>query len=283
MPQDQVSSSNSNEALKAIVPVLVNAFRNYQNMQQSYRPAVKGTFNNLNDLMNAQNFTQQQTAYNLQGGAGNQAYQAQQDVRQKQAADQLNAFLTLQNQYPTITPNPTVQQAAGTIMGNPAQQMGWAGPNVLPSQSAYMNQAGAQGQAKIAQTKQLMEYLTGIKDPQQQAMAQQMLGGYNLKPGQLNWQQYNEMAQDISNIPALIKQATESGSYQDENAAKQDIYYALVAKYGAAQEPKIKQALWPQGQMADAGIIAALSNAGQQKQPGKNIFGAFKDWLTGGS
>ena len=135
-------------------------------------------YQNISDLIAAQNFLQNQQQYNYGGGGYGAYLQAQKDRQQKQSADQLQNFLTLQQSYPTMTPNKAVQGAASTMFGNQAQQSGLPGfsmygsQNIMPNQTATQNQ----GQAKIDSTNQLMNYLQGIKDPKEQEMAQTLMG-----------------------------------------------------------------------------------------------------------
>ena len=220
-------------------------------------------YQNLQDLMQAQSFLQGQQQYNMQGGAVGAWQQAQKQQAQQQAMNQLNAFLTLQKSYPTMTPNPAMQGAANTMMGSPTQQfqgaMGMPStqPGVLPQGPAWQSQ----GTAQVGQTQQLLDYLSGKTpapgtpgtgaggggniDPTQQYMAGKILGLPVFEPGKLNPTQYASLTQDFSKYTSkegLSAVKTATGAKTDKEAYEH-VSRFLISKYGLGSALNIRRSL----------------------------------------
>jgi hypothetical protein len=228
------------------------------------------TYPNIQDLIAAQQFLQGQQQYNYGGGGWGAFQEAQKQKAQQQAAQQLQNFFATNQQYGgAMAPPRSVQQAAGTLFSTPQQQ----------TQQQYgmpMNQPGIlpQGPQNIAEAQSkvnMMKYLQGQGVPEDYATAAS-LGISMPRVGQLSYSQYQQFNNDLSNVDndiQLIKsQALSSGKKMTDDEAKIELYRVLVGQYGANEEAKIKQALWPMGTSAlqNQMLMQAFQSIQQQNQ-----------------
>lgn len=243
--------------------------------------AQTATYPNLQELISATQFLQQQQQYNMGGGAQGAFQEAQKQKLQQDSANRLQNYLMMSQQFPGMAPTQAVQQSAGAMFGNPLQQRGINLPgqqqNILPGQSPYQNQQ----QAQIESSKNLINYLSGIKDPTQQGMAMQMMGASG-RPGTLNMQQYMKLEQDLSHIPDDLKNLMGTGQFKSEDDAKLYLYYQYIGEYGPNYESKIRMSLrMPSVSGYTPPELTGANAATQTGQKKKNPVSSFLDWLGG--